>query len=57
MEINELDLTILEAIKMITSEASGYRVSYTVSTTVEKDLFRKEGIKKVSIDITLSKRV
>jgi hypothetical protein len=54
--MSELDLSILEAIKLITTKATGYQVSYDVKTLIEKDFFRKEGVKKILIDISLTQR-
>lgn len=55
--MSELDQAILEAIKMIIDKSEGYQVSYDVKHTLEKDLFKKEGIKRICVDVILSKAV
>ena len=55
--MEELDKAILGAIKLIIEKSGGYQISYDVKHTLEKDFFRKEGIRRICIDVTLSKSV
>ncbi len=53
--MDNINLKIIEAIKIIASD-TGYQVSYDVGHVIEKRPFRKSGIKKILVSITLEKQ-
>lgn len=52
----QLDLTIVEAIKMIIAEAD-YDVSYNIHKGTDDVLFKKQKKEVIRIDITLTKNL